>query len=390
MRENFRGATLSSLFTMLLQGGLINIIGALMSVLAISFSQDVTSIGFLVSIKSFGTILTLGIGGVLSDKLGRRKLMIIGILLFMVFLTGMIVTTNYLYAIIFCLIGGIAQGFTDTSGFSLIFDIFPEDSGSIGTFTQVFFGGGGMITSFLASVLISRNLSYKYLFGFYLIIAVVTLLFTAFSKFPVLRSHVENVVETKFSKEPKVLKEGFFTGVLAFIFAIPNYCFMTWIPYFIYSTKSITDADSVQILTAFMTGSVLGSLFFTIILRKNHPTKVMSITPFLGSLIALLMIILDGFLLLLVIGFMLGFIIGNMFPMCLSMGGELFPKKSGMMTGFIGTLSMIGGIVSVALSTEVIEIFGIENVMWLGFGFLILLGILNLLYRNMYKNLIKI
>ena len=153
MRSKNIGVTAVTYFTMLLEGGLNNVVGALMVLLALRLAREPGDIALLASVRGIGTVITLYICGLLSDKKGRKGVIIIGGILFVVFIIGMMTTSNYFLALFYSFIGGLAFGFMDAPSINILFDVYREKSGPYVSFTQVFFGSGGMFTSFLAAVL---------------------------------------------------------------------------------------------------------------------------------------------------------------------------------------------------------------------------------------------
>lgn len=390
MEIKYKGATAVSFGSMFLEGGLNTIITAIMVLLAAHFSEDKAAISMLIAAKGAGTVLTLYISGLLSDKYGRRNVIFIGALLFIIFVGGMMITDNYTVALVLSFIGGLAHGMMDAPGLTIMFDVYKDKAGPFLSLIQVFFGGGGMFTSFVASILISNGISYKVLFGFYLVVAVLLGILILISKYPPIEvPEAGKEFINMFEKQPRVMREGLLLGFLIFVYSCYSFVFYTWVGTYMTNIKGFTEAGGVQALLACQIGSVLGSFFFAYVLRFTHPTTIMSINAFIGAAFLILIFMVQNSFLLLALTLLSGFFLGVYFSLAISMGGELFPDKAGSASGAIGTASMLGGTIFVSLSGKIVASMGVEPVMYANVVALIIVGIIGIYFRRQYLNLGK-
>lgn len=388
-KESYKGATAVTYSSMFLEGGLNNIIGALMIILAARYSKDVWDIALLVSAKGLGTFITLYLSGIISDKRGRKGMIQIGHICFAIFGIGMMLTSNYYTALIFSFIGGLGQGFMDAPAMSILFDVYKEDSGPMIGLIQVFFGGGGMVTSIATGILIGSGTSYKVIFGFYLLIGIIGFILTLVSKFPKRDfSDSGNNIEI-FKHKPSIKREGVFIAMMAFVLSLMTYTITTWIPTYIQIDKGVAQSLAIQGMTFYMLGSVLGSVFLSILLRRLHSTQLLITNSTLGALFVLILILTNNLALIFFSTFMMGFLIGGAFSLAVGLGGELFPEKSGTMTGMTSSFSMVGGILITFFTGKITPYFGIEIGMWIAFVALIIMALMSRKFRNIYLKLGK-
>ncbi|MCI4171061.1 MFS transporter, partial [Bacillus spizizenii] len=66
-----------------------------LSSLTILWNTDPTAISYVIAAICFGKLLTYGISGVLSDKIGRKQLVIASAGIMAVFLVGFPLSTSY-------------------------------------------------------------------------------------------------------------------------------------------------------------------------------------------------------------------------------------------------------------------------------------------------------
>jgi len=101
-----------------------------MPFLAIFLSQsanlDFATIGFIIGIGPLaGTFCGL-IGGVLSDFIGRKKLMLLSLIGLSIAFFGFITTTNIIGLMFFSILRGLAQAFFGTVSKALMADLTPD------------------------------------------------------------------------------------------------------------------------------------------------------------------------------------------------------------------------------------------------------------------------
>lgn len=385
-------AVIVTYLAMFLEGGLINVVGALMMMLAIRLARDPGEIALLASVKGFGTFFTLYISGIISDKRGRKGIITLGAILFAVYNIGMMITSSYLVALFFSFISGVAHGLMDAPAIGIIFDAHKEKSGPYVSVIQVFFGGGGVITTFITAYLMDRGLDYHYLFGFYLIISILLIVLTLLIKFPLhgkTDTQNEKPVVQVFENPPSIKREGAF--ILAFVLfnALAGYTATTWLPLYTQVTKGILESDAVQSLGYYLAGSIVGAMIFSQVLRRYHTTTLLSVNTFFGAIATFLLISSKTILTVYLSSLILGFFMGNFYSLLVGLGGELFPAKSGGFTGLTGTASMIGNIAVTSITGLLVAKIGVAFVFPLSLGILAVTFFLSLILRKLYLNLGK-
>nr|WGD64731.1 MFS transporter [Bacillus subtilis] len=94
--------------------GMVNIILASnMSSLTKQWNTDPTGISYVIAAIGFGKLLTYGISGVLSDKIGRKPLVVTSAGIMVVFLVGIPLSPSYELAFVFALLAGVANSAMD-------------------------------------------------------------------------------------------------------------------------------------------------------------------------------------------------------------------------------------------------------------------------------------
>src|SRR5690554_4255818 len=135
-----------------------------------SLDRPATDTALLISLQSFGTLFTMYFAGSLSDKVGRKNLMMIGIGFYLVYIIGFLTFNNFNAMIGFSILAGIGSGLIDSPGKSLIFDAVNGKTGPYLSVNQVFFSAGTVLSTTLASLFTLKGWSWKNIYVFFLVI----------------------------------------------------------------------------------------------------------------------------------------------------------------------------------------------------------------------------
>ena len=384
----YKGALAVTYGSMLFEGALNAVIVATMVLLGQHFGRDVTEISMLVSLKGIGTMLVLYSSGRLSDKFGRKNVIFIGLLFFLVFVIGMLFTTNFYLAMLFALLCGIGHGLMDAPAMSILFDVFGNKTGPALSIVQVFFSGGGVLTTLFASMIINQGWSFKLLFYGYAAVAIVLGIIILTSEYPPLAKHNKTATQRiTYTYKPSIYREGLLLAICTLLSASLGSINYTWLPTYGVVVKGFSEGTAVRLLTAYQIGAVVGSFCFAYLLKKIHSSVLMIANPLLGSLMLGLSLFTKNDGLVFFFIFMTGLLLGVYFSLCINMGGELFFEHSGSATGAIGTVSMVGNTLMVMLSGKLLPKIGVTNVFLSASIGLLLLVMIASYFRYVYSKL---
>lgn len=110
------------------------------------YAAGLAAVSTAVAWTGFGKFISVWIGGEISDRIGRKKLMIGGALLYIVCFVGFLFTTNALVAAVCGFLSGVAtSGFWDAAGYPAVQEAYPEAPGSTLIGIKFFISLSGMI-----------------------------------------------------------------------------------------------------------------------------------------------------------------------------------------------------------------------------------------------------
>lgn len=371
---------------MFFEGALNVVLVAFMMTLATSFGKDSGEIALLVSLKSVGTMFTLYAAGHLSDKFGRKGIMLIGLMFFVVFLLGFAFVDSYPLLLIVSVLGGIGHGLMDSPGITILFDAVEGNTGPSMSLVQVFFAGGGVLATLMGSLFISQGYPYQYFFILFLALALVVLVMILTVNFPPVRNAEPEFKTTKTNSYNPTLAMAVL--LLCILFSATFQSSMsTWTPTFAMTVKNFSEAQSVSLLSVYQIGSVSGAFALAYLLKKYKTTLFMIMNPFVASLFVVVMLLANSPYLTIIALLGVGFFQGVYFSLCINMGGLLYPRNAGAATGAIGTINMLGFSVMITLSGWFVANIGVYELMVVVAVVGVLLSITAYCFKRIYVHL---
>ena len=348
-------AFVASYGAMFFEGALNVIINASLIQLAQSLDRSLGEVAQLISAKSLGTLLFLYLAGKWSDQYGRKPLVLLGSLCFLIFLLGFSWTTSFTGLLLLALLGGVGHGLMDAPSMSILFDLLADKAGSALILVQFFFSLGGMFVSFVVSHTVAAGLSYRWIYALMLGFGLVYLLHVALSPLPALRRSEGSAPLPQ--KASQILATPAMMTVLAGIclFAIYQYIMLTWTPHFLQQTKGYQAATALRTVAIYQMGGALGSVAFSLVLRRIRAAQLALMNTGLTLGVSLALLFLQQALALQLCLFLMGAIMSVYFSLCISIGGELYPQATGLVSGAIASFNVVTTLLASLLISFLME-----------------------------------
>ncbi|MCM3724623.1 MFS transporter [Neobacillus cucumis] len=106
-----------------------------MSFLSEQLGTDSLGISLIISAIGLGKLVKLSFSGRLSDKMGRKPLVVTATFLNIIFLGGIPLAPNFQVAFVLALIAGFSYSIMDSGTFPALVEAFPENSENSGSAT---------------------------------------------------------------------------------------------------------------------------------------------------------------------------------------------------------------------------------------------------------------
>lgn len=345
--------TALSMYTSYLLLGMVNIILiSNMTSLTSQWSTDSAGISYIISAIGIGKLLTYALSGRLSDKFGRKPLVIFGAFGLAIFLAGIPLAPSYQIAFALALLAGCANSALDAGAYPGLVEIFPKSAGSASVMVKAFMAVGTGFLPLMISFIASKGMFYGYAFFIPAAVYFLNMLFLITVPFPNHRTVQTSEMDqsngsTKFLSEPNFKKEGLALVVIGFtstgLFTVAQ----IWLPSFGQQVLGMTEVQSIKLLSYYSVGMFVSVLSLAILLKKFlRPVTVLVIYPIITftSIVAILTIRSPE--IVSVASFFVGFSTAGIFQLSIATINELFWKKKGTATGILATA---GGLASVVM-----------------------------------------
>lgn len=155
-------AVLCIYFSYFLHGISVITLAQNMSSLAEKFSTDNAGIAYLISGIGLGRLISILFFGVISDKFGRRAVILMAVIMYLLFFFGIPACPNLTLAYCLAVCVGIANSALDTGGYPALMECFPKASGSAVILVKAMVSFGQMFYPMLVSYMLLNNIWYGY------------------------------------------------------------------------------------------------------------------------------------------------------------------------------------------------------------------------------------
>ena len=350
-------------------------------------------VAYVISALGLGRLIVLFISGVLSDKYGRKPFVLLGMISYVIFMGGILISTNVTIAFFFALLAGMANSFMDAGTYPALSECFPETPGSANVAIKAFMSAGQFVLPWIISFLISNNLYYGWSFILCLIIFVVNGIFMLKLPFPEFKA-VESIKAVKEETNTSKVKanfwiEGICLILIGFTATATFQIIANWLPSFAREVANVEQTISLKLISIYSTGSII-SVFVTSILVAKWIKQVRF--TFVYPLISLIMLIalwmFPSTITCVVAAFVIGFsAAGGVLQLALTSMGELFPSSKGKITGIVFTASSISSTVVPSI-TGILADINLSHVILFDIA-VTALGVVLALIVNIRYNIVK-
>ncbi|WP_336285167.1 MFS transporter [Citrobacter arsenatis] len=345
-----------------------------MSSLAEKFSTDNAGIAYLISGIGLGRLVSILFFGVLSDKFGRRAIILLGAILYMLFFFGIPASPNLMIAFILAVCVGVANSALDTGGYPALMECFPKASGSAVILVKAMVSFGQMVYPIVVSTMLLNHVWYGYAVIIPGVLFVVITLMLLKSRFP------SQMVDAGIAKElpqmnskPLVWLEGMASvmfGVAAFS---TFYVIVVWMPKYAMAFAGMAEADALKTISYYSMGSLVCVFIFAALLKKLvRPIWANVFNAGLATITAAVIYLYPSPLVCNVGSFLIGFsAAGGILQLGVSVMSEFFPRSKAKVTSIY---MMMGGVANfiIPLITGYLSNIGLQYIILLDLAFALL------------------
>ncbi|EAT3492176.1 MFS transporter [Salmonella enterica] len=379
-------------FSYFLHGMSVITLAQNMTSLAQKFSTDSAGIAYLISGIGLGRLVSILFFGVLSDKFGRRAIILLGAVLYMLFFFGIPASPNLMIAFILAVCVGVANSALDTGGYPALMECFPKASGSAVILVKAMVSFGQMIYPLIVSALLVNHIWYGYAVVIPGILFVLITLMLLKSRFP------SQLVDASIAKELPQMNSTplvWLEGVASVLFGVAAfstfYVIVVWMPKYAMAFAGMAESDALKTISYYSMGSLVCVFIFAALLKKMvRPIWANVFNAGLATLTAAAIYLYPSPLICNAGAFVIGFsAAGGILQLGVSVMSEFFPKSKAKVTSIY---MMMGGVANflIPLITGYLSTIGLQYIILLDFAFALLTFITAIIVFIRYYRVFKI
>lgn len=346
---------------------------------------------YVISALGIGRFIALSFSGVMSDKLGRRITIIIGMMFYALFFGLIFITPNSKIGFFVALFAGIANSFLDSGCIPAAMEILVNSTGFASILTKLFISIGQFLLPMVVGFLAGNNIYFGYSFIFCIILLVINGVFLLKLPFP--KQNEVKKSENKEEIKPAVKSNFYIEGVALIIIGYTSTAtfqiFLNINKAFGTDMVGLSEMAAGRIQSNYAMGSILAVIITAFLVKKFiKPVRFLFIYPLISLITLVGMFFIRTESMTLAGGFIIGFsAAGGVLQLAVSTMADLFPVSKGKITSMIMLSSSVATFTVTALAGYITHLFGIEYTLIFA-GVITAIGVLLSLAVNFRYNIL--
>ena len=298
--------------------------------------DDVMLVTSIAAALGLGRLISLPFAGPLSDKLGRRLSVLIGVASYIIFFVGIAFSPNMQIAYIAAVLGGIANSFLDTATYPAVAEIINKYTGIATMGIKFFISIAQLLMPFFLGCVVGTKMSYLMLPLVAGVVIAVLGVLAIFAPFPAesesgkSESFIQNLKNAHFSVESVALILIGFTSTATFQLWLN--CAQTF-------GKEIAGipSETVSIMqTYYSAGTMVALIITSLLITKFKQVRFLVIYPAISAVMLALVYMIKSPMICYVGAFVIGYAAaGGVLQMATATVNDLFPKIKGTITSLV-------------------------------------------------------
>lgn len=329
---------------------------------------DVMSV---IGMLGIGRLIVLFVSGKLSDKYGRKPFVLLGMITYIAFFLGILVSPTTAVACVFGILAGIANSFLDAGTYPALIESYPESASTVTVLLKAFISAGQFLLPLFIGVLVMMNAWYGWSFIVAAVILALNFVIMLKMGFPAM-NRVGNSDKNDASEAPveapksKWYLEGICFVLYGYISQATFYLISQWLTKYGVAVAQMPDLAARSLMSYYSIGS-LACVFFTAFITKKgvRPITLLVVYTLISTLAIGGLYYYPSASLAPILSAVVGFsAAGGVMQLGLVMMTEMFPKGKGTMTGIFYTTGSIASF-TIPVVTGNMADSGINSIMGL-------------------------
>ena len=350
MKNKYMPTAISLYLNYFIHGMGVIILAQNMEALAKHWNTTTGGVAVVISSLGIGRLIVLLVSGWLSDKFGRKPFVILGVITYLLFFGGILLSPSIAVAYFFGILAGIANSFLDSGTYPALMEMFPESKGTANVIIKAFISVGQFGLPLLVSFLVAGNYWYGWSFILCIVVLIANLIFmVGAGKFPVANqdAKVEEQAAEKNDAKPATKGNLWFDGTLFILYGYVSqatfYLVSQWLSQYGTKVAGMGDASSRALISYYSIGSIV-CVLVTAALAKRAVKEIqfLGVYTLLSFLSLLLMYMFPTAIMCSIMSFVVGFsAAGGVMQLGLTVMSTFFPSGKGTITGAFYTAGSI-------------------------------------------------
>ena len=353
---------------------------------------DVMSV---IGMLGIGRLIVLFVSGKLSDKYGRKPFVLLGMITYIAFFIGILLSPTTAVACVFGILAGIANSFLDAGTYPALIESYPESASTVTVLLKAFISAGQFLLPLFIGVLVAMNAWYGWSFIIAAVILAVNFLIMLKMTYPSMDQvqksadssgeAVENVPKSKW------YIEGICFVLYGYISQATFYLISQWLTKYGAAVAQMSDMAARSLMSYYSVGS-LACVFFTAFITKKgvRPITLLVVYTLISTLAIGGLYYYPSAALAPILSAVVGFsAAGGVMQLGLVMMTEMFPKGKGTMTGIFYTTGSIASFTIPVITGRMAD-SGINSIMGLDAGIALAGFIVACIIYVRYNSVIKV
>ncbi|MGT2888504.1 MFS transporter [Streptococcus didelphis] len=335
-----------------------------------------------------GKILFLSFAGLLSDKFGRKPIVLLGLLGYVLMFGTFLIARDIWTANILAFIGGAMTSLYDGSINPALFEIYPKDKATASLLSKTFISISSMLYPLLVAFLVSHNMPSEIGIMVPFVLTSLVLIGVLVSPFPdndirknkkisareaiqvlevnqSIQQKEANSEKLGYQDKAKFAIDGLAFSAFAFTIYSTFYLFQQASKLYAQQVIHMSETAAASVTAYYQLGGLLATLVFSVLMARGIRDIVLLVfSPIFAALAALLVYFMPGAITLTFAGIIIGFFAGGgLLQIGNAVLNQFFDKNKGRNTSIYYFVMAIGSYLVPLLASKLIALNRVDLIM---------------------------
>lgn len=344
------------------------------------WNVEAATIFAVIAWTGLGKISFLTFSGSLSDKIGRKPLIVLGLMGYVLMFGSFLVATTIFMANILAFIGGAMTSLYDGAINPALFEMYPENKSRASIFSKAFISVSSMLYPLLVAFLVSHKMSTEIGILVPFVLSILVLVGVLLAPFPdndirkeqkisagqaIKLLEAKQSLESVSSESTEVRKyqnaanftiDGFVLSAFAFTIYSTFYLFQQASKLYAQNVIHMSETGAATVTSYYQLGGLLATIIFSLLMARGiRDIALLVISPIFAGLAGLLVYFVPTAGTLTFAGIIIGFFAaGGLLQMGNAVLNQFFDKNKGRNTSIYYFVMALGSYIVPMLASKLI------------------------------------